>query len=512
MCGIFSIIGRNQEENLSTRVIQKSFSRLSRRGKDRGSMNVYGKNNNLLLGFHRLIINDYSPSADQPFVSGNVILACNGEIFNYKSLIEIYNLPVISNSDCEVILHLYKKIGFDETIRILDGTFAIILFDNTLNKLFVSRDKMGINPLFVGSPDYSGILSFASEAKALDLFCSNITQVIPGIHTFSFFDNFNTYSKTFSDRVFINYPIINNVPEMIRETLIASVKKRLMSDRPLGCLLSGGLDSSLIASILSSLLPKPEDLRTYSVGMEGSEDLKYARMVAEYLHSTHTEVIFTEEEGLSIIPEVIYTLETNDITTIRASVPMYILAKYIAENTEDVVIFSGEGSDELFGGYLYFKFAPSFTEFSEECRKLIENIHFYDGLRADRCLSAFSLEIRVPFLDHAFTDMVLSLDGKLKQTQPEKLLLRNAFKDFLPDPVLYRTKEAFSDGCSSNKKLWKDVIAEHTKNVFNMREADYYNKVFSETFKSYVFPMGYWMPNRDWIKVDDPSAKVLPEK
>jgi asparagine synthase (glutamine-hydrolysing) len=279
----------------------------------------------------------------------------------------------------------------------------------------------------------------------------------------------------------------------IEETLIQSVKDRLMSDRPIGCLLSGGLDSSLIASILCKLIG-PNNVRTYSIGMKGSEDLKHASIVAKYLGTKHTEVFFTAEEGIKVIPAVIRDLESYDITTIRASIPMWLLAKYISNNTDDIVLFSGEGADELFCGYLYFHYAPSLKDLGDESSRLIKELHKYDVLRADRCISSHGLEIRVPFLDKRLVQLSQQSSSSLISPRNgiEKYVLRNSFKDgYLPDSVLWRRKDGMSDGVSGNNgKKWFEQIQEYVeleikdnefeknKSLFPSKEAYYYKKIF----------------------------------
>jgi asparagine synthase (glutamine-hydrolysing) len=290
-----------------------------------------------------------------------------------------------------------------------------------------------------------------------------------------------------------------------------------MSDRPMGCLLSGGLDSSLVASILVKFLGG-KNVRTYSIGMQGSTDLYYAKKVANFLGTDHHEVLFTPEEGFAVIPEVIRTLGSYDITTIRASVGMYLLSKYISENTTDKVIFSGEGSDEVLEGYLYFHNAPTPKEGEDESVRLIRNLHLYDVLRADRCISTNGLEPRVPFLDRKFVDVTLSLseDQKKPSSGFEKYILRKAFTGYLPDDVLWRRKEGFSDGVSSVKKSWYNYIQEFIEPIipdylfnpnFPSKEAMYYKMIFDNIFPNYKLDVTYWMPK--WSNTNDPSGRLI---
>ena len=312
MCGIIAVLC-NKNPTVEKEIIN-SYENLSDRGPDSGTLTV--KNNNF-LGFRRLSINDMSKNGDQPITSGNISLMCNGEIYNHIGLENEFGIVCKSTSDCEIILKLYEKIGFSETIKLLDGDFAVVITDGDM--VYLARDRVGVRPLFTGIT-LDGDFAVASVAKAVLPFCSNVKQLEPSIVT--------------SEKYI--YPIFtiseNDQYYVIEKTLVNAVRKRLMSDRPMGCLLSGGLDSSLVASILCKLIG-PLNVRTYSIGMEGSSDLKYAQIVAKYLGTQHTEVLFTPEEGLASIPKVIEALESYDITTVRASVGMYLLGKYIKNNT-----------------------------------------------------------------------------------------------------------------------------------------------------------------------------------
>ena len=511
MCGIVAILTKDksvQSKNIS--LLSDSFNILESRGPDSGQII---KRDNGIFGFQRLSINDKSVKGSQPIEDNNgVVLMCNGEIYNHKELQKEFNITCVSDSDCEVIIGLYNKIGFKKTVEMLDGVFAIVISDG--DNVYMARDRIGVRPLYEGVIQNSNELAVASVAKCLTHFCDNVRQIEPGILIY----NNITKQKIFTKYTFDIREIKDPVYDKIRDTLINSVKKRLMSDRPIGCLLSGGLDSSLVTSILCKLLG-PKNVRTYSIGMENSTDLKYAKKVADYLGTSHTEVLFTPEEGLEIIPEVIYALESYDITTIRASVGMYLISKYISENTSDKVIFSGEGSDELLAGYLYFHFAPSTEELYKEGRRLVDDLYLYDVLRADRTVSVHGLELRVPFLDKDFVDLSLSLTGvqKMPKHKYEKYILRYAFKDhYLPEEVLWRRKEGFSDGVSSVKTPWFKLIQDHAskfvsdeefnKSSFLNKEAMWYKKIYNSYFPTYQPEMYMWMPK--WINSKDPSGRV----
>jgi len=510
MCGILAVFCNSAPKNLQT--ILNSSKILARRGPDKCSSIITSKG---IFIFHRLAIHDTSSAGDQPMISGNILMMCNGEIYNYKQLIKDYHLKCESNSDCEVILRLYEKIGFTDTVKALDGVFAIVLQDKDKEIVYVARDRIGVRPLFSGWTK-EGNLAVSSIPNVLIPFCTNVAPILSGGIAFYRDSEPNNLTYIYNNEVSILPKIKDNFLQVVQQGLISAVQKRLTSDRPIGCLLSGGLDSSIIASILSKLMG-PQNVRTYSIGMEGSTDLFYARKVADYLGTIHTEVRFTPEEGFAVIPEVVELLASYDITTIRASVGMYLLCKYISEKTTDRVIFSGEGSDEIFSGYLYFHNAPNAEECEQESLRLTNQLDLYDVLRADRMISSNGLEMREPFLDKQFVDLVMSLPAEVKLPKPiEKNLLREAFVDFLPCDVLYRQKCAFSDGVSSVKKSWRHHIQEMTETkisdeIFNpfypSKEAMYYRLIFDRLFPNYNLVVPYWMPK--WSDAKDPSARDL---
>ena len=511
MCGIFSIYLKYNETNL-VEICKKTENMLYNRGP-----NNYKKikTENFFVGFNRLNIVDLSEKGMQPFVNDNIILLCNGEIYNHTKLKNKYNLECNSKSDCECILHLYKKIGFKKTVKQLEGDFAFILIDGT--KIYFARDRIGVRPLFWGITK-NGNFALASYARVLTDFCKEVKPVEPGYGIYNSTTNKINFSKYF-------YRTIDNISkyniiDLIHNTFIEAIKVRLMGERPIGCLLSGGLDSSLIVSILCKLIG-PSNVRTYSIGMEGSQDLKYARIVAQSLGTNHTEVTFTPQEGFDCIPQVIKDLESYDITTIRASVGMWLLSKWISTNTEDIILFSGEGSDELFCGYLYFHYAPNVKELKKESLRLINDLHLYDVLRADRCVSSHGLELRVPFLDYNMLNLCLSIPGELLQPKKgiEKYLLRQSFSnDYLPDEVLWRRKDGMSDGISGNNKKWYEHIQEFVENIISddkyddtaypSKEAQYYRMVYNEIFPTYQPTYDYWLPK--WVEHGgDPSGRIL---
>jgi asparagine synthase (glutamine-hydrolysing) len=532
MCGIFAYIGNDKISENFQRLVVESNKSMSR-GPDNTQHRVV--DDNIFLAFHRLRINDASEQGDQPFIhpnDDNIILICNGEIYNHLSLREQNGFMYSSESDCHIILHMYTKYGFKKTIESLDGVFACVLIDLNIDTVYVARDPIGVRPLFFGT-DGDGY-GFSSDLKSLHNLFDNVTQFKPGRVWDSKTKEYDCY---YDANVLYNEPNpitpISDIRKTIRELFIQAVEKRLMSDREIGCLLSGGLDSSLVAALLSRCKKNGEaKLKTFSVGLEGSPDLKYARVVADHLGTDHHEVIVTESTMIKTIPECIQQTETYDITTIRASVPMYILSKYIKENTDVAVIYSGEGSDEASGSYLYFHNAPDVRSFKDETVRLMKDLCFYDVLRCDKSTASTGLEVRVPFLDKTFLSYYMNIDPKYKipsYGNIEKFLLRSAFAEIeglLPHEILWRIKEGMSDGVSNHKRGWYEIIQEFTENVYTdetfetlkakytwnppmFKEALYFREIFNRFYpkRERIIPY-YWLPK--WSgPISDPSARVL---
>ena len=392
----------------STKLESEEFDKALKKVFHRGPDNKYSAiENGLYWGFNRLSIMDLSSNGNQPFKYNSCELVCNGEIYNYLSLKELLSTEYKfhSNSDCEVLIPLYYKYGIEIMCKMLDAEFALVLYDSDTNSIMAARDPMGIRPMFYGYTKEDHKISFASEAKALIDYCKDIMPFPPG-HYYK--DGEFICYNDLSESKFINNDDFNTIFTNIRTKLISAVEKRLHADAPIGYLLSGGLDSSLVCSIAQKIINKP--IKTFSIGMETDPiDLKYAKQAAEFLGTDHTEVIITKDDVLNSLEEVIYHLETFDITTIRASIGMYLLCKYIHENTDLKVILTGEVSDELFG-YKYTDFAPSANDFQKESQKRIKELYMYDVLRADRCISAHALEGRVPFADIDFVNYVMSIN------------------------------------------------------------------------------------------------------
>ena len=500
---------------------KKGFDKTISRGPDDSKIIDTGKG---LLGFHRLAIMGLTPDGMQPFELDGSYVVCNGEIYGYeklkKKLSEKYTFK--SGSDCEILLPMYFEYGVG-MFPLLDAEFALIIYDGKTKEYIAARDPIGIRPLYYGY-DKNGVIVFASEAKNLVGICGHIMPFPPGhYYKEGKFVCYNDVAKV--DR--ICQDDLETVCKNIHDKLVAGVEKRLVADAKVGFLLSGGLDSSLVCAIAQRKSKKP--IRTFAIGMSGDAiDLKYAKQVADYIGSEHTEVIMTKEEVLSSLEDVIHLLGTFDITTIRASMGMYLLCKWIHENTDIRVLLTGEISDELFG-YKYTDFAPSAEEFQKESEKRIRELHMYDVLRADRCISVNSLEARVPFGDIDFVKYVMSVDParKMNVYGKGKYLLRHAFEgDYLPHDILYREKAAFSDavGHSMVDYLKEYANGFYTDAEYEEKRAKYVHAkpftkeslLYREIFEKY-YPeqsdmiVDFWMPNKSWkgCDVNDPSARVL---
>ncbi|MGN1048484.1 MAG: asparagine synthase B [Eubacteriales bacterium] len=518
MCSIMGYTGTR----MTKETFKKGFDRTVSRGPDMSRITDTGKG---FLGFHRLAIMGLDESGMQPFSMDGSYVVCNGELYGFRALkkeLEAKGYTFGSDSDCELLLPLYKEYGV-EMFSKLDAEFALIIYDGKTNEYIAARDPIGIRPLFYGYAEDGAIL-FASEAKNLVGLAGEIFPFPPGHY--------------YKDGKFVCYRDMSRVDKVIktdletacrniREKLIAGIEKRLDSDAPVGFLLSGGLDSSLVCSVAAKLSDKP--IKTFAIGMSTDAiDLKYAKQVADYIGSDHTEVIITEKDVLEALPHVVELLGTYDITTIRASIGMYLVCKYIHENTDIRVLLTGEISDELFG-YKYTDFAPSAEEFQKEAEKRIRELYMYDVLRADRCISVNSLEARVPFGDLDFVEYVMSLDPEMKLNRygKGKYLLRHAFEgDFLPQDILMREKAAFSDavGHSMVDDLKAFAEKKYTDEEFERRSAKYsfakpftkesllYRELFEEFYPGQAHMIvDFWMPNKLWkgCNVNDPSARVL---
>ena len=521
MCGFAVYTGSEKRTRLD---IASEFQKLKYRGPDNTETEDFADKG--WMGFHRLKIMDTTDDGNQPMNYQNIHLVCNGEVYNYKKLYHQYRekYEFQSESDCEVIIPMFLEKGIRKTAQELDAEFVFVIYDSESHKYFAARDPVGIRPMFYGYAADGSIL-FASEMKALHRICREVKPFPPGHYydgekfiSYRDISVVSEYTKDSAEDIFRN----------INHLLTKAVEKRLQSDVPVGFLCSGGLDSSLVCAIGSRLLDKP--VKTFAVGInEDPIDTKYAQRVADYLGADHTEVLFTKQDIFDTLSTLIYNLETWDITTIRASMGMYLVCKYISENTDIKVLMTGEISDEVFG-YKYTDFAPTPEAFQNEAQKRIHEIYLYDVLRADRSISSNGLEARVPFGDLHFIGYVMGIppEKKMNFTGIGKYLLRKSFEgDYLPHDILYREKAAFSDavGHSVTDHLKKYAEEMYSDTAFNMAQLKYNHTIpiskeslmYREIFE-YHFPgradliPDYWMPNKDWenCNVGDPSARVLP--
>ena len=547
MCGIFGYFIKNDKSSLDYPQIFGNFMNSSGRGPD----DCYFKyqKNKYFLGFHRLSINDVSSNGNQPFKfecenGTTYTVICNGEIYNSEELKKLFpNYKFKSSSDCEVIIPLFMAHSY-HFVSMLKGVFAFIIieefYDGPIFKynIITGRDRFGVRPLYKGKTE-NGNIVLGSEYKSLTSICDTCEQVKPGkVLKISNNGDKETYHYYLETK---NNPIKDDrfdfTLDKIKNMFTSAVIKRINNtDRPVCAFLSGGLDSSLVCAISSKYLnetfPK-RNLNTFAIGFENSTDLEYAKKVSEFIGSNHHEYIITKEQAIKSIKDVIWAIESYDITTVRASVGQYLISKYIADNTDFKVILSGDGSDEVCGGYLENYLAPNLDEFKQNTFNRINNIYKYDVQRADRATSIHGLEIRVPFLDHEFVEYYLSIPATermpIKGVKMEKQLLRDAFKGYLPEYILYRQKEAFSDGISSKSDSWHNIIKDMCNDLFSeeecgnklreyqnkngvppiCKESLYYRIIFEQLFgdKHVNLLDDFWM--QKWSNSDDPSARSL---
>jgi asparagine synthase (glutamine-hydrolysing) len=518
MCSIMGYFG----ETLSVEEFEEHFDKTISRGPDMKRIITLPQ---AIIGFERLSIMGLDESGMQPFEFKNKYVICNGEIYGFRTLkneLEEEGYKFKSDSDCEILLPLYEKYGL-EMFKMLDAEYACVIYDKKSKDIVAARDPIGIRPLFYGYPK-EGEIVFASEAKNLVGLVKEVFPFPPGHY--------------YANGKFVQYRDMTEVKEVvtddievicknIHDKLVKGIEKRLDADAPVGFLLSGGLDSSLVCSVAAKILDKP--IRTFAIGMSTDAiDLKYAKEVADYIGSIHSEIIITKDDVIRALPEVISVLGTYDITTIRASIGMYLVCKAIHEQTDVRVLLTGEISDELFG-YKYTDFAPSAAEFQKEAAKRIREIYMYDVLRADRCISSNSIEARVPFGDLDFVEYVMSIDPakKMNVYNKGKYLLRHAFEgDYLPENILMREKAAFSDAVGHSmvdhlkeyaEKKYTDAEYEELRKKYDFatpftKESLLYRELFEQYYPGQAkMVVDFWMPNKNWegCDVNDPSARVL---
>ena len=560
MCGIWTLLGTP----LKAESVKHWVKQLSNRGPEAARV-IEGEG--FQMGFTRLAINGLNEAGMQPMMDpkGRWHWICNGEIYNWKDLATRHGIQTASGSDCEVVGHLFASLATTTDARTffrsLDGVFSIVVIDAQEKVAYVARDPYGVRPLFVGYEigeplteatekaclvDSAGNarpierIYFSSELKGLPLNQCVVVEPFPPGHYAAY--DLKTMRRI-GFEAYHTVPWLKNpdlaveeaAEKAVRHALVEAVKKRMMTQRPVAALLSGGLDSSLIAALVQRELnaASAPPLKTFSIGFAGSEDLRHARLVADHIGSDHTEIVMTPADFLDAIPSVIRDIESFDITTVRASVGNWLVSREIRRRTDCKVVFNGDGSDEVLGGYLYFYKAPSDEAFEAESGRLLEDIHMYDVLRSDRCISSHGLEARTPFLDKQFVAVARSVATSLRRPvqggRTEKTVLRRAFAgmNLLPDAVLYRKKEAFSDGVSggTGEKSWYQICQEHATNEVGdewetvaahfkhltpkTAEAYYYRVLFDKLYRPAERCIPYfWMPK--WSPgTSDPSARTL---
>lgn len=580
MCGITGLIKKNNnnnKNNINTNYenIEKSLKSVLIRGQDRQKhINFVNKNASIDLGFARLAIMDKSENGDQPFIHNDLYsisyCMCNGEIYDFERIKKKYDIKTMSLSDCDIILPLYKKICKNKDIyqdthqntdqntdnekifldELKNNEFAFCVIDilqDDIN-ILLATDPCSIRPIFYCvTSDYvafssilDGILKIVPDEHHRNItrlegghyISGSINTVLKKYKYYNGFDICPIINNEICDNIF-DSDYAKNRMEILKNIFIEIVNNMMCSDRPLGALLSGGLDSSLVVAIAADYMKKQgKKLYTFSIGLPDGTDEKYAKIVSDHCETIHKHIIMSNDDFINAIPDVIKITETFDITTIRASTGQYLISKWIADNTDIKVLFIGDGSDELFSGYMYFHNCPNEFESHNENIRLLKNIHLYDGLRADRCIAGNNIEARLPFLNYKLIEFVLGTDPRLRYPNKkiEKWFLRKAFEqtNLLPFEILWRKKEAFSDGVSSKEKSWYELIQENInlcypdefgdmiKDYMDMstcpksKEALHYRLLFENYFGKnvdHVIPE-YWLPK--WSgDMFEPSARVL---
>ena len=543
MCGILGLFG-NTNTIIDTNLRNK-FLRLSKRIRHRGPdwNGIYTNSNNKVIITHERLSIVGLDNGSQPIISNDQtkILSVNGEIYNYKTLSGFWQgkYDFTTCSDCEVIIPLIKELGI-KGINLLDGIFSFVYYDSYKNYYVIARDPIGVTPLYYGYTSNRELM-VCSEMKSIQDDCDEVFVFPPG-HYMTSDDEcpVRYYMPKWIDNINPGRQMTNKeYQSKINSSLTDAVSKRLMCDVPFGVLLSGGLDSSLIASISSRLLKQKDSqwgnkLHSFSIGLKGAPDLMYAKKVADFLGTVHHECNFEIQEGIDCLEDLIHNLETYDITTIRASTPMYLLSRIIKAFGIKMVL-SGEGADEVFGGYLYFHSAPNSEEFNKECLQRVMGLHNFDCLRANKSTMSWGLEARVPFLDKHVLDLCMPIPGDVKLSQRdssynnkiEKYILRKAFdtpeNPYLPDEILWRQKEQFSDGVGYS---WIDSLIEYATeqisddelenapirfpyNTPKTKEAYFYRQIFEKQFPGRDSIIPRWIPRTDWDGVgEDPSGRA----
>jgi asparagine synthase (glutamine-hydrolysing) len=532
MCGIFAYLGKSySDEEL------KSFAeKIRHRGPDNTTYERV--NESVFFGFHRLAINGLNEISNQPMRHNGYVMICNGEIFNYRDLIKKYNLGDVykSNSDCEIILHLIERVGLDACCNELDGEYAFVVYDERENNIMIGRDQLGIRSLYwnykCGTNGLIEELGVCSEAKGLvemglkiDHFPVNTCW---DLRSNEYREIYDLYGSLRGEVEEDESTIISN----IREKFESAVKKRMMSERNIACLLSGGLDSSSVTSLVAKYIKednKGQELHTYSIGIEGSPDPENAEIVAKYLGTKHHLFSPTEEELLDSIEKTIYQIESYDTTSVRASVGNYLISLYIKETSDNVVIFNGDVSDELFCGYIGFVLAESDEQLYEANLHMMKHIQYFDVLRSDKSISGAGLEARTPLSDPEFVKYVMSIPAKYKmfnKNKIEKYIFRKAVEDLLPEQIVYRSKQAFSDAISKSDRSWCVIIKEYVDKIYTNEEYEekrlkykintpydkeslFYREIFEKYYENQGHLVKYFWRQPFVTSTLDPSGRLL---
>lgn len=534
MCGIWGCFGT------AANVSEAGFKTLCARGPEASKVNIYPlQRTTAVLGFTRLALNGLTEDGMQPMEQGNLAWVANGEIYNWRELALKANIKCVTGSDCEIIGKVIKGSHYKDLakhFRSFDGVFATCIVDKENRHLILARDPYGVRPLFKGWST-NGRFYIGSEMKSLIGVCHHIEAFTPGTYEVYNIETLALiHSEAYHRITFQTIPLLTDLDAAsaaVSTALRRAVAKRMMTERPVAALLSGGVDSSLIAALVAQQLrlAGAPPLKTFCVGMAGSSDLHYAKMVADWIGSDHHEIILDAKDFLAVIPEVIYDIESHDTTTVRASVGNWLVAREVSRQSDCKVVFNGDGSDEIFGSYLYFYGAPSDQAYEEEVGRLLKDIHLFDVLRSDRSISSHGLEPRTPFLDKSFVQTVLSIPLEFRRPsagRPEKWLLRRAFDDgvLLPREVLWRRKEAFSDGVSGKEKAWYEIVKEYAKTSFTDEVVQHSKRIYKVNppqtaemvlyrthFEKHYAGLSastvpyFWMPK--WCDATDPSARTL---
>lgn len=543
MCGIFAHVKNGNDDGVMLETLRESMMQIQHRGPD-NSQELLLNESAVYIGFHRLSLVGRDPSNNMPLLVDRCVLVCNGMIYNYKTLIEQNDFRVKTENDCEVIIHMYKKYGLPLTLEKLEGVFAFILYDHDSKTLMAGNDAIGIRPLFYGI-NRAGSYTLASEPVALAKICdARIVHFTPGHYMTVGARGVKVEIRRWWNPTRTLFPLATDNGDQYGRTMFALLKravhKRLLGERPVACLLSGGLDSSIVAALVAERLREvnpTQPLHTFSIGLADAPDLIAARKVANHIRSFHHEIVVTEAEMLEHQNEIVRITQSPDVTTNRASTPMSLLCRHIARHFDFKIIFNGDCSEEIWASYAYSKRAPSDEAFHEDNWRLVEEVYLYDVLRSDRCIAHYGMDARTPFADRQLVEYVMRIPPQYKrhggQYGLEKTMLRQYAKDYLPADIAWRPKEAFSDGVSVPQRSWHTIIRDYYDALIDTHNPQFQRwarRAEIDTKEAYwywthfvaLFCDGgetredirrlvprYWMP-RFVENARDPSARTLP--